>query len=158
MKKITSIAMIAILLGLHIQLPSQLPCANYHRQAGCSLASEEGFRYNSQSRSGLFARGTTSKLKAVFYSGFDYSITICPDASLGTDIQFTLTDALDGTVIYDNATDSKSPHMEFSCETTRNMFITVIIPGGAAVKKGQSQDGACLGILIEQMVTPKVGF
>jgi len=149
--------MTAILLGMHVQLPSQLPCSNYHRQAGCSLASEEGFRYNSQSRSGLFARGTTSKLKAVFYAGFDYSITICPDASLGTDIQFTLTDALDGTMIYDNATDAKSPHMEFSCETTRNMFITVIIPGGGPAK-GQSADGACLGILIEQMVTPKVGF
>lgn len=149
--------MVAILMGLHINLASQLPCSNYHRQAGCSQASEEGFRYNSQSRSGLFARGTTSKLKAVFYAGMDYSITICPDPSLGTDIQFTLTDAADGSLIYDNATDNKLPHMEFSCETTRNMFVTVIIPGGAS-GKGQAQDGACLGILIEQMVTPKVGF
>jgi hypothetical protein len=158
MKKVISLLMVAILMGMHINLSSQLPCSNYHRQAGCSLASEDGFRYNSQSRSGLFARGTTSKLKAIFYAGFDYSITICPDASLGTDIQFTLTDALDGTVIYDNATDNKAYHMEFSCETTRNMFINVIIPGGAAGGKGQAQDGACLGILIEQMVTPKVGF
>jgi hypothetical protein len=157
MKKVTSVLMIAILMGLHIQLPSQLPCSNFHRQAGCSQASEEGFRYNSQSRSGLFARGTTSKLKAVFYAGMDYSITLCPDAALGTDIQFTLTDAIDGTLIYDNATDNKTPHMEFSCETTRNMFITVIIPGGE-VKKGRAEDGSCLGILIEQMVTPKVGF
>jgi len=157
MKKVMSIVMVAVLMSLHVNLASQLPCSNYHRQAGCSLASEEGFRYNSQSRSGLFARGTTSKLKAIFYSGFDYSITICPDASLGTDIQFTLTDALDGSMIYDNATDNKSTHMEFSCETTRNMFITVIIPGGPTTK-GQAQDGACLGILIEQMVTPKVGF
>jgi hypothetical protein len=157
MKKVFSIVMIAVLMSLHINLASQLPCANYHRQAGCSLSEEDGFRYNSQSRSGLFARGTTSKLKAIFYAGFDYSISICPDGSLGEDIQFTLTDAVDGTVIYDNATDNKTLHMEFSCETTRNMFITVIIPGGTAVK-GQAQDGACLGILIEQMVTPKVGF
>jgi hypothetical protein len=157
MKKVFSIVMIAALMSLHLNLASQLPCSNYHRQSGCSLASEEGFRYNSQSRSGLFARGTTSKLKAIFYAGFDYAISICPDASLGTDIQFTLTDAVDGTVIYDNATANKELGMEFSCETTRNMFITVIIPGGAAVK-GQAQDGACLGILIEQMPTPKVGF
>lgn len=157
MKKAISLLMVAILMGLHISLPSQLPCSNYHRDPACSMASEEGFRYNSQSRSGLFARGTTSKLKAVFYAGMDYSITICPDPSLGTDIQFTLTDATDGTMIYDNATEEKTPHMEFSCETTRNMFITVIIPGGGNAK-GQAQDGACLGILIEQMVTPKVGF
>ncbi len=149
--------MLVALMSLHLQLPSQLPCSNYHRQAGCSLVSEEGFRYNSQSRSGLFARGTTSKLKAIFYAGFDYSITICPDASLGNDIQFTLSDALDGTVIYDNNTDNKAPHMEFSCETTRNLFVTVIIPGGQ-IQKGKAVDGACLGILIEQMVTPKVGF
>lgn len=149
--------MIVALMGIHLNLPSQLPCSNFHREPGCSMASEDGFRYNSQSRSGLFARGTTSKLKAIFYAGFDYSITICPDVSLGNDIQFTLSDAADGSVIYDNNTDNKSPHMEFSCETTRNMFITVIIPGGA-VSKGKAVDGACLGILIEQMVTPKVGF
>ena len=157
MKRAVSLLMVAILIGLHINLPSQLPCSNYQRRPGCSMATEEGFRYNSQSRSGLFARGTTSKLKAVFYAGMDYSISICADASLGSDIQFTLTDAADGSVIYDNATDNKSPHMEFSCETTRNMFVTVIIPGGPG-GKGQAQDGACLGILIEQMVTPKVGF
>lgn len=157
MKKVVSIVMIAVLMSLHLNLTSQAPCNNYHRRSSCSLASEDGFRYNSQSRSGLFARGTTSKLKAVFYEGFDYSISICPDGSLGNDIQFTLTDAADGSLIFDNATNNKSLNMEFSCETTRSMFITVIIPGGGAVK-GQAQDGACLGILIEQMVTPKVGF
>jgi hypothetical protein len=156
MKKLTSLVMIVALVGIHLQLPSQLPCNNYHRKSGCSMASESGFIYNSQSRSGLFARGTTSKLKAVFYSGFDYSITICPDAALGNDIQFTLSDATDGSIIYDSNADNKAMHMEFSCETTRNMIITVIIPGGVA--KGHAEDGSCLGILIEQMVTPKVGF
>lgn len=157
MKKLSTYLMLAAMVGMNLPLNSQAPCVTYHRQAGCSQASEPGFIYNSQSKSGLFARGTTSKLKAVFYSGFDYSISLCADKSLGQDIGLVLSDATTGEVLYDNATDNKSQHMEFSCETTRNMTITISIPGSGP-SKGQASDGACLGILIEQKVSPKVGF
>lgn len=113
--------------------------------------------YNSQSKSGVFAPGTSSNMKVVFYSGFDYSISICPDKLLGTDLSFKMVDSKTGEVLYDNATDSKSTHMEFSCETTRAVTIQVTVPG-AKIKKGQSVDGACVGVLIEQKPTPKVGF
>jgi hypothetical protein len=76
---------------------------------------------------------------------------------LGEQIGMVLSDAKTGEVLYDNATDNKAGHMEFSCETTRNMFITITIPG-TGPGKGKSADAACLGILIEQKVTPKVGF
>jgi hypothetical protein len=157
MKKLSTYMMLAAILGANLPLTSQAPCVTYHRQAGCSMASEEGFIYNSQSKSGLFAKGTTSKLKAIFYAGFDYSISLCADPALGEGIGMTLSDATTGEVLYDNATDNKSPHMEFSSETTRNMFITITIPGAAA-GKGKTADAACLGILIEQKPTPKVGF
>ncbi|HEU4718003.1 MAG TPA: hypothetical protein VFU15_09220 [Bacteroidia bacterium] len=157
MKKLPVYIMLAAMSGLALPLPSQAPCVTYHRQAGCSQASEDGFLYNSQSKSGLFARGTTSKLKAVFYSGFDYSISMCADKLLGTGIGMVLSDATTGEVLYDNATDNKATHFEFSNETTRNMFITITIPGSGP-GKGKSADAACLGILIEQKVTPKVGF
>lgn len=149
--------MIAAVLGLNLPLTSQAPCVTYHRQAGCSMASEPGFIYNSQSKSGIFAKGTTSKLKFVGFAGFDYSISLCADKSLGTEIGMVLSDANTGEVLYDNATDAKSPHMEFSCETSRNMFITITIPGSGP-SKGKTADAACLGVLIEQKVTPKVGF
>lgn len=157
MKKLPVYLMLTVMIGMNLPLNSQAPCVTFHRQAGCSMASEEGFIYNSQSKSGLFARGTTSKLKAVFYSGFDYSITMCADKMLGTDIGLKLSDASTGEVLYDNATDNKSPHMEFSCESTRNMIITITIPGNGP-GKGKTADAACLGVLIEQKPTPKVGF
>lgn len=157
MKKLPVYLMLAATISISLPLTSQAPCVTYHRQEGCSQASEEGFIYNSQSKSGLFAKGTTSKLKAVFYSGFDYSISICADKALGEGIGLVLSDATTGEVLYDNATDNKASHMEFSCETTRNMFITISIPG-TGPGKGKAIDAACLGILIEQKVTTKVGF
>jgi hypothetical protein len=157
MKKVISGLMILALLSLHLPLNSQAPCAMFHRKSCGSMASETGFIYNSQSKSGLFAPGTTSKMKCIFYSGMDYSITICADRLLGDGIQFTLTDAATGELLYDNATDNKVPHMEFSCESTRNMVITVTVPG-AGINKGKAADGGCLGILIEQKKSPKVGF
>ncbi|GAB4142143.1 MAG: hypothetical protein Fur0041_17280 [Bacteroidia bacterium] len=157
MKKFTSSILIAAMLSVSLPLTSQAPCVLYHRTECGSAASEAGFMYNSQSKSGLFAPGTTSKLKCIFYEGLDYSITICAEKALGDGIGFTLTDAKTGELLYDNATEGKSPHMEFSCETTRNMVITVTVPG-AGPKKGKTADGACLGILIEQKKTPKVGF
>ena len=157
MKKLSTYVMLAAMVGLNLPVYSQAPCVTYHRQAGCSQASEEGFIYNSQSKSGVFAQGTTSKLKFIAYSGFDYSISLCADAALGDQIGMVLSDATTGEVLYDNATDNKASHMEFSCETTRNMFITITIPGSGP-KKGKTADAACLGILIEQKTTPKVGF
>ncbi|MBI3509880.1 MAG: hypothetical protein HY064_04400 [Bacteroidetes bacterium] len=157
MKKLSKYVLIAAMIGITAPIPSQNTCLMYHRQPGCSQASEEGFIYNSQSKSGLFAKGTTSKLKAIFYAGFDYSISLCADPALGTEIGLVLSDASTGEVLYDNATDNKSSHMEFSCESTRNMFVTVTIPG-EGVSRGKAVDAACLGILIEQKVTPKVGF
>lgn len=157
MKKLSTYMMIAAIVGMNLPLTSQPPCVTFHRQVGCSMASEEGFIYNSQSKSGIFAKGTTSKLKFIGYSGFDYSISLCADKMLGEGIGMVLSDATTGEVLYDNATDNKAPHMEFSCESTRNMFITISIPG-AGPTKGKTADAACLGILIEQKVTPKVGF
>jgi hypothetical protein len=156
MKKLPTYLMLAVMLGINVPMPSQA-CVTFHRQAGCSMASEEGFIYNSQSKSGLFAKGTTSKLKVIFYEGFDYSISLCADKMLGEGIGLVLTDATNGQVLYDNATDNKAPHMEFSSESTRNMTITITIPGSGP-SKGKTADAACLGILIEQKPTPKVGF
>lgn len=136
-------------------------CSNFQKTHGCSQASEEGFIYNSQSKGGLFAKGTSSTMKVVFYSGFDYSISLCVDKMLGPDIGFKLTDAKTGEVLYDNATDNKSLHVEFTCETTRNVNIQISVPGAATSAKKKTadpDDGACLGVLIEQKPSPKVGF
>ncbi len=157
MKKLTTSILFLAFVSFNISLSSQTPCFTYHRQTTCSQRSEGGFIYNSQSKSGLFAKGTSSKLKVIFYAGFDYSISLCADKDLGAQIGLILTDAKTGEILYDNATNNKSGHMEFSCQTTRNIAVAITIPGSGP-NKGQTADAACLGILIEQKVSPKVGF
>ena len=149
--------MLAATISLNLQVYAQNTCISFHRQEECNQASEEGFIYNSQSKSGLFGKGTTSRLKVVFFKGFDYSITLCADILLGEGIGMVMTDAATGEVLYDNATDNKSPHFEFANEASLNAIITVTIPG-EGTKKGKAADGACLGILIQQKPTPKTGF
>jgi len=152
---------LALTAALAAPALSAQDCAGFHKKAGCSQASEDGFIYNSQSKSGLFAPGTASNLKVVFYEGFDYSISLCGDKAIGAEMAFKLTDTKTGEILYDNATDSKAQHMEFSCETTRPVTITVTVPGSAPAgdkKNVKPQNGACVGVLIEQKPSAKVGF
>ncbi|TND05866.1 MAG: hypothetical protein FD123_3557 [Bacteroidetes bacterium] len=151
---------LATAFAIALPISKAQDCAGFQKKAGCSQASEEGFMYNSQSKAGLFAPGTKSNLKVVFYGGFDYSISLCSDKIFGTaGLDFTLTDTKTGEVLYNNATDSKSQHMEFSCEDTRAVTISVTVPGTPPKKgSGKSYDGGCVGVLIEQKPTTKVGF
>lgn len=151
MKALITTLVLVLISSIGNQLAAQPSCITYHKQPGCSQATQPGYIYNSQSKSGLFIKGTTSNVKAVLYNGFDYSISICADKSLGQEIGFILKDAISGEVLYDNATDNKATHMEFSCERTRNTKIIITIPG----KPVKGDTGACLGILIEQKQTTK---
>lgn len=137
MKKLTTSFLFFAFVSFNISLSSQTPCVTYHRQTTCSQRSEGGFIYNSQSKSGLFAKGTSSKLKVIFYAGFDYSISLCADKDLGAQIGLILTDAKTGEILYDNATNNKSGHMEFSCQTTRNIAVAITIPGSGLTKDRQ---------------------
>ena len=148
-------------------------CANFHKQT-CARASEDGFTFNSQSRSGIFGKGMTSEMKVVLFQGMDYSISICNEKILGKEgMKFTLTDAKTGELIYDNSTDGGTQQIEFTCETTRNVLIKVTAPGAASTggsdvakagggstkpKTAKAEDAGCVGVLIEQKPSQKVGF
>ncbi len=128
-------------------------CGNVQRAPGCSQASKDGFIYNSQSRGVLVAKGTTYGLRAVFYDGFDYSISVCLDKAVAAGTGMQIVDSTSGEVLFDNAT-TKSFHFEFTCETTRALNIRVSLPGAVTPK---NPDGVCVGVVIEQMPTPKAG-
>ena len=130
---------------------NNMSCVMYHRKQGFSQASSPDFIYNSQSKSGLFSKGTNSNLKVVFYAGFDYSISLCIDPRLGTGIIFKISDTKTGEVLYDNQEDNMTTHMEFSSESTRNTTIQVSVPKGKPTDK---ENEGCLGVLIEQRPTP----
>lgn len=68
-------------------------------------------------------------------------------------------------LIYDNSEDDFSREIEFSVETTRRLTIEITLPGegedSSSKKKGRlakSAEMGCVGILLEHMTTPKVGF
>ena len=135
------------------------PCQDFHRKS-CLRSPDEGFAYNGQSRSGLFAKGQTSTIKAVFYKGMDYHISVCTEDKATAN--FTIKDAKTGEVLYDNATDNNTQEIQITNENTRNVNIQVVLPGGdtGSGKKDmvKGQEGMCAGLLIEHRRSDKTGF
>src|SRR5665213_3063022 len=135
-----------VTLAQHSGIPkvaAQSPCQDFHRKA-CLRSQDDGFAYNGQSRSGLFAKGQSSTLKAVFYQGMDYHISVCCEED--TPINFVIKDAKTGEVLYDNATDNNTNEIQISNQNTRHVNIVVSLPGGdSKVSKVTGGDGMCVG-------------
>ncbi|MBI4930451.1 MAG: hypothetical protein HY841_06795 [Bacteroidetes bacterium] len=135
------------------------PCTDFHRKS-CLRSPDEGFAYNGQSRSGLFAKGQQSTIKAVFYKGMDYHISVCTEDE--TQANFLIKDAKTGEVLYDNTTDNNTQEIQISNENTRSVNIQVVLPGGDGkdAKKDmvKGQEGMCAGLLIEHRRSDKTGF
>lgn len=137
------------------------PCQNFHRKS-CLRSPDEGFAYNGQSRSGLFAKGQQSTIKAVFYKGMDYHISVCTEDE--TQANFTIKDAKTGETLYDNASDNNTQEIQITNENTRSVLIVVTIPGGDGGTGGKKKDmvkgqeGLCAGLLIEHRRSDKIGF
>ncbi len=175
-KSIFSILFAALLLSAGSVFGQS--CTGYHKKA-CKSGADQGWVYNSQSKSGLFEYGMSSEIKIVIYKDNDYSLSMCNEKSLGKgELMITIKDAKTGEVIYDNATDDRAQHIEFTCATTRNVIVTVTAggeaPSGGAKgndnkktaeknttaknKSSQEVDGGCVGLLIEQKASSKEGF
>src|SRR5262245_14156839 len=87
------------------KVAAESPCNNFHRKA-CLRSPDDGFAYNGQSKSGLFAKGQQSTVKAVFFKGMDYHISVCTEEKAQTN--FVIKDAKTGEVLYDNSTDNNT--------------------------------------------------
>jgi|GEM_PF-419324 hypothetical protein len=169
---------LASVLCLSVGTLSAQSCTGFHKKA-CSSGASEGWVYNSQSKSGLFEAGMSSEIKIVIFKDFDYAMTLCNEKALGKgELSLSIKDAKTGEVIYDNATDDQSQHIEFTCATTRSVIVTVTAPGGdgnksskasgndnkktasktVSAKSAQTVDGGCVGLLIEQKASSKQGF
>src|ERR1035437_6469179 len=166
MKKLISTSLVLILglptiiaLAQRSQVPKVAagsPCTDFHKKA-CLRSPDEGFSYNGQSRSGLFAKGQSSTIKAVFYKGMDYHISVCCEEK--TPINFSIKDEKTGEVLYDNASDNNTNEIQLTNENTRHVNIVVTIPGGdSKVDKVKGTDGMCAGLLIEHKRSDKTGF
>ena len=137
------------------------PCQDFQRKS-CMKSPDEGFAYNGQSKSGLFAKGQTSTIKVVFYKGMDYHISVCTEDKQTAN--FTIKDTKTGEVLYDNSTDNNTQEIQITNQNTRNVNIQLVLAGSEGGEKGgkkdmvKGQEGICAGLLIEHRRSDKTGF
>jgi hypothetical protein len=64
-------------------------------------------------------------------------------------------------VLWDNTANDMATEIEFSCAATKRIAVEVIARGNSEAKpkkSGETNDIGCVGILIEHMPTPSLGF
>ena len=64
-------------------------------------------------------------------------------------------------VLWDNTANDMATEIEFSCTATKRIAVEVIARGNSEAKpkkSGETNDIGCVGILIEHMPTPALGF
>ncbi|MBL7962531.1 MAG: hypothetical protein JNM31_01685 [Flavobacteriales bacterium] len=65
----------------------------------------------------------------------------------------------DRKVLWDNTEHEMTDEVEFTCTSTKRLVVEVIAPGPANPKgKFKSMDIGCVGILVEHMPSPPMGF
>lgn len=162
MKKAFLIFTIFLSLGLSKLVAQPSSCGQFHK-SNCIIegtrADKRAFQYNSQSKSGLFAQGSTSKMRCVVYKGMDYRMTVCSETSLGEKIQFKIFDGRTQELLFDSSKNDDTHQFEFQAGSTRQLVIEVNVPTGEVKEeKGKPVDAACVGMLIEHKVSERTGF
>lgn len=158
-------------LGAH----AQGDCAGYHK-FNCERSGDERFSVNGQSRSAPVKVGEETELNIIVYRAQDYRISLCHDDKvLGEELAIRLVEKVRTLkrggdpskreyeevekVLWDNTEHEMAQEVEFSCTATKRIAVEVNAPGPAE-RRGRSpeEDIGCVGILIEHMATPGLGF
>lgn len=155
-------------------------CVNFHKKK-CYGSDNPYMRFNTQSKSGMFVLGHTSDLVFVAHAGQDYRVSLCQDKSVEEPLKFKIIDSRSEEVLFDNEaaaldlppTEGENPesaglpqYFEFSADGTKKIIVRITAPGPPPEeggKKGNSdepnpEDLFCVGVLVENMPTPKLGF
>ncbi len=162
MKKVFLILTVCLSLSLTNLFAQASVCGQFHK-SNCIIegtrADRKLFQYNSQSKSGLFAQGSTSKMRCVVYKGMDYRMTVCCETTLGDKINFKIFDGRTQELLFDSQKNDDTHQFEFQAGSTRQLVIEVTVPTGEVKEeKGKPIDAACVGMLIEHKVSDKTGF
>jgi hypothetical protein len=169
------INLLAAALGIALGASAQYSCTDYHR-FNCERSTDKRFSINGQSRSAMVKVGEETELNIIVYRGQDYRISVCHDEKvLGASLAVRIVekvrepkgDSPEGKrefvevekVLWDNTSHDMAQVIEFSCTATKRIAVEVNAPG-ASERKGKraEQDIGCVGILIEHMPTPGLGF
>ena len=142
-------------------------CWGYHKDS-CRTSKNIYYRVVDNSRSALFVKGQTSRIKIIIYNGRDYRISFCHDQVLGEGIVMRLIDAENEQTLYDNSEDGFASEFEFTVTQTREIYVEISVPGSSQLSEvGDDADlifvrkdteMGCIGILVEHMITPVKGF
>jgi hypothetical protein len=142
-------------------------CWGYHKDS-CKTSKNIYYRVVDNSRSALFVKGQTSRIKIPIYNGRDYRISFCHDQVLGEGIEMRLIDAETESTLYDNSEDGFASEFEFTVTQSREIYIEISVPGTSRYSEAQEDadlifvrkdtEMGCIGILVEHMITPVKGF
>jgi hypothetical protein len=162
MKKIFFVLAVCLSISFNGVFAQASVCGQFHK-SNCIIegtkADRKAFQYNSQSKSGLFAQGSTSKMRCVVYKGMDYRMTVCSEATLGDKINFKIFDGRTKELLFDSQKNDDTHQFEFQAGSTRQLVIEVTVPvGEVKEEKGKPVDAACVGMLIEHKVSDRTGF
>jgi hypothetical protein len=162
MKKVFFIVLVCIGITTSQAVAQTSVCTGFHKKychMDGSKRDEREFLYNAQSKSGLFAQGTVSKMRCVVYKGMDYRISVCCEAGVGDKVNFKIYDGRTNEQLFDNTKNDDAQQFEFQAGTSRQLVIEATIPAGdVKEEKGKAENAACVGLLIENKVSDKVGF
>lgn len=162
---------------------AQDPCSTFYRSAPRS--SDPRFSLNGQSKGASVQVGVPTELNIIVYKGQDYRISFVYDEKvIGDHVVARLIERIrepkevedDGKegggrkrvfaearkVLWDNQEHGMADAVEFTATATKRIAVEITAPGvpdGAKQKRGdRDHDIGCVGILIEHMPTPNVGF
>ena len=164
MKKLITTSILLIVGFVGVMSLSAQDCIDYHKKK-CKNPQETNYSISGDSRSALLLKGQTSEFRFLIYQGKDYRITICADEILGGNINFKIVDYDTNEVLYDNKDYNFVKEFEFTVLMSRTVKIVVIVPDETNSTKvnntgfrAKPTSMGCVGVLIEEMVTPKKGF
>ncbi len=159
----TSIMLIVTLTGM--MTVSAQDCIDYHKKKCKRTQETTNYGISPDSRSALLLKGQTSEFRLLIYQGKDYRITVCNDEILGTNIQFKIIDYDTNEVLYDNKDYNYVKEFEFTVLMSRTVKIVVSVPDDSNTSavnnsgfRAKPTSMGCVGVLIEDMITPKKGF
>ncbi|MBR5433983.1 MAG: hypothetical protein IK117_06075 [Bacteroidales bacterium] len=166
MKRLVSIIMVAVLGLIGSNVFAQNNCLNFHKNK-CQSYASKGYIMSNDSRSAIMRKGQTSEFRITIYQGKDYRISVCADeANLGSTVHLRLIDYDTEELLYDNKDFNYVKDFEFTVVQTRTIKISIEIPEDQSTKASANTTGlisksinqGCVGVLIEEMSTPKTGF
>ena len=130
-------------------------CFDFHRTNCCPLQDNPYVHYAVSSKSTSFALkpGDSRCILFEIFSGKDYRMTLCSDSLYSGIVSFQIRD--DNSVLYDNSDEDFNTFLEFSCRKTTHVELIISAPNRSDVAP---ETKGCIGLLIEEAITPVLGF